>query len=355
MKNHRPVPRLLETKDVQKIVARVGANRLMAEVIDELESKLLTASFEMVPRRGFSTESGLLEWMPSMDNGQKVGLKMVSYHPCNADQHSLPTILATVGIYDAASGQIEFLMDGTLLTALRTGALSAIASRNLAHPKASTLGLVGCGCQAVTQLQALAEIRPWTSVLTYDIDKAQEKRFAQRVVELGISPAPVTSAPLERLVAEADVICVATSVAPGQGPVIESGWNHKPWLHINAVGSDYPGKIEISKELLMGAFVCPDQLSQAIEEGECQQLEAGQIGPELEELLKSPVAGLGEKLTVFDSTGPGIADLWTASYFRDKAERFGLGLEVDMVPNYLAPKDPYAFLDSAVESAVVPS
>ena len=85
--------------------------------------------------------------MPLYNQGEKVLIKVVGYHPSNPSEHNLPTIISTISEYDTKSGHLCALIDGVLPTAIRTGAASAIASEMLANSESLTLGLIGCGAQ----------------------------------------------------------------------------------------------------------------------------------------------------------------------------------------------------------------
>jgi ornithine cyclodeaminase/alanine dehydrogenase-like protein (mu-crystallin family) len=135
------------------------------------------------PRSDFSYKqpySGLLEWMPALRRGGSVTLKMVGYHPHNPQQHELLKIVSSIGVYDVCMGLLRGMMDGTFLTALRTDAVSAIASRYLARSSAQFVGIVGAGAQAVTQLHALSTVFDIRQVNVYDLDSSVSERFSRR-------------------------------------------------------------------------------------------------------------------------------------------------------------------------------
>lgn len=112
--------------------------------------------------------------------GEKFFIKVVGYHPSNPSKFNLPTIISTISEYDTNSGHLCAVIDGVLATAIRTGAASAVASKLMAHPESSTLGLIGCGTQAVTQLQALSLCFKIERVLIYDIDPNALSSFEKR-------------------------------------------------------------------------------------------------------------------------------------------------------------------------------
>ena len=126
-----------------------------------------------------------------------------------------------------------------------------------------------------------------------------------------------------------------------------SDFQNKPGLHINAVGSDFPGKYELPCDLVKRAFVCPDFLEQALVEGECQQLSRQQIGPDILTFLQSSQSfqiQSSESLTVFDSTGHAYADFLATHLILDYAETFGLGSDIDIECIPVDPLNPYSFL-----------
>jgi len=299
------------------------------------------------PRAGFSYEepySGLIEWMPALKRNGSVTLKMVGYHPHNPHQHELPTIVSSIGVYDVSTGILNGMMDGTFLTALRTGAVSAIASRYLARQDSQIVALVGAGAQAVTQLHALATIFDIRQVTVYDVDASVSESFARRVAFLGIPITVMSQTQLPHLVATADILCTATSTSVGSPPVIPDVPT-KEWLHINAVGSDFPGKTEIPYAMLRRAFVVPDFPEQARHEGECQQLAPDEIGPALHVLMKSAreYADRCDQLTVFDSTGWALADAVAAQLLLDLARKHSVGRAVNLQHVPVDPHNPYDF------------
>ena len=321
----------------------------MDEMIGALSSVLdghKRADFDCPVRSGFhyaQPRPGLLEWMPVLHRGHDCLMKMVGYHPQNPVENGLPTILSTYALFDTASGHLRMILDGTLLTALRTGAASAVASRILAHSDSAVLGLVGCGAQAVTQLHALSRCFKFREVLVYDEDFCVSESFGRRIAQLNLAGLRVRRTTVNEILAESDIVCTATSVEPGHGPVIQDG-AHKPHLHINAVGSDFPGKFELPLALLRRAFVAADFLPQAEKEGECQQLEPGAVAVDFVGLIgdASVHAEQRNRLSVFDSTGWALEDLVATELMAGFADEFGLGVEEELESLSADPYDPYA-------------
>lgn len=340
---------ILSDEDVHKIALKVGLDLLMDELINRLTTAFehFSAESTVVPARdGFVYDhpvSGLLEWMPCMTYGDRATVKLVGYHPGNPKSRNLPTILSTIGAYDTTSGHLICLMDGTLLTALRTGAASAVATRIMSSSGARVLGLIGTGVQAIAQLHALSRLFDLDEVLIYDIDPAVQDTFVERA-SIFASHLPIRPVPVDELVRSSDVICTATSVGIGEGPVFD-GVEPNPWVHINAIGSDFPGKVEIPLTLLQRSFVCPDFRAQAIKEGECQQLVPDQIGPDLFELVQNRdrYEGVRDQITVFDSTGWALEDHVAMNLFMELAADLELGthVQIESIPEDAV--NPYYF------------
>ncbi len=323
---------ILTRDDIRHVVRETGIDALMDEMIARLTAALQTFRLEdatIPPRQGFRYSEpapGLIEWMPCMYNGgRQATIKIVGYHPENTVTRNLPTILSTVSAYDTYSGHLICMMDGTLITALRTGATSAVASRIMASDRTTSLGLIGGGAQAVTQLHALSRVLDLTHVMIYDVDPARQASFLRRAGEVSkhLKIEPVS---LERIVESSDVLCTVTSVGIGEGPVF-NGIEPVPWAHINAVGSDFPGKTELPLDLLRRSFVCPDFREQAVMEGECQQLASNEIGPSLVELVQAPdqYGYAKEQLSVFDSTGWALEDHVAINLFMELAASLDVG------------------------------
>lgn len=318
---------------------------LMIEGLRSRFSEHDPAGVEVRDRDGFryaKPDLGLLEWMPTHEVSGPVVIKMVGYHPTNPVQRRLPSVIATSSMWDTQTGHLVAIADATLLTAVRTGAASGLATDLLARPGPITVGLVGLGAQAVTQLHALTRVRPVDRVIGIDTDPEVAEGFARRTSFLDV---PVEIAPPERartIASEVDVLCTCTSVDIGAGPVI-GDVEPRPGLHVNAVGADFPGKTELPRRLLERAVVVPDSRSQCIAEGECQQLDPSVIGPTLVELVQLHDDALhrADGVSVFDSTGWAVEDDVALRLAVRLAAEHGLGSEIALEHLPADPYDPY--------------
>jgi len=323
----------------------------MDEAIAELThafSEFNEKSYEIPIRDGFDYHHptlGLVEWMPTMQVNGHIVLKIVGYHPSNPITKNLPSVLSTSFSINTQTGHVTGIMDSTFTTAIRTAAASAIATRALARSDSSVLGLIGCGAQALSQLHAISRVMSLKQVLLFDTDDAVSLSFAQRAGALELTNIEIKVTPLTELVSRADIICTSTSVEIGQGPVFNDQML-QAHLHINAVGSDFPGKVEVPVSVLKRSLVCPDFLQQAVLEGECQQLPANAIGPDIAKLVQqiTKYEKYKNQTTVFDSTGWALEDFVMHNLVLKYAKKLNCGTDVQMTTAAQDCKDPYRFL-----------
>ncbi|MEO8257700.1 MAG: ornithine cyclodeaminase family protein [Acidobacteriota bacterium] len=347
--DHRSL--FLESADIRAIVGRVGIDALMDDLIARLTAAIRVfdpASSQVPPRSGVYYEKpewGLLEWMPAHLGAQGTTVKLVGYHPANPARRGVPSVVSTICVFDSNSGHLQGLLDGTFITAVRTGAASAVASRVLALAESRTVGVIGCGAQAVTQLHALSRLFTIERIIVHDIDDEVAGTLPDRIRFLDVPVEIVAPESVPDLLRASDILCTCTSSAPGGGPIF-ADFDNKPHLHVNAVGSDFQGKFEVPLELLQRSLVCPDFHEQAIAEGDCQQLQGRGIGPDLRTLIQNEAAYAYAKAipTVFDSTGWALEDHVAASMMLDYAREVGVGRLVEFECLSPDPKDPYSLV-----------
>jgi ornithine cyclodeaminase/alanine dehydrogenase-like protein (mu-crystallin family) len=339
--------RILGQRDIKRILSVVGRDVVMDRLISELRSGFARLGRGEIdgppPRSGFARNGpvpGVIEFMPHRAAGTGVTMKTVSYSPQNPENFHLPTVVGTMMRLDDDSGSLIALADAGAITAMRTGAVAAIATRLLARPGGATLALVGAGAQAVTQAHGVSRVLELDRILVADIKPEHAQSFAGRVGFLGL-PVEVTDA--AAAIAAADVLCTVTSVPVGGGPVVPAG-PRRAHLHINAIGADEQGKTELPRALLDNAFICVDHPGQARTEGEFQQLPDRELGPSLGDLCAAPETALAyrESLSVLDSTGSAFADHIAFDVLLGFADELGLGqkMAIESTPEDVL--DPYS-------------
>ncbi len=258
--------------------------------------------------------------------GESAGVKWVNAHPHNPERHDLPSVLGMYILSDPATALPLAVMDATLLTAVRTGAAAAVASKYLARPDSSSVGFIGSGVQARTLLAALQVVFGKLDVVAADVSAEAAEAFAResdgRVGSLADA-------------AGCDIVCTAT---PVREPVVRREWIH-PGTHINAMGADAHGKQELATQVLLDATVVVDDWEQACSSGEVNvPLESGALSRErIHAALGEIVAGnrtgraTDDEITVFDSTGLAVQDVALARLIYEHARERSVGIEVDFV------------------------
>lgn len=273
----------------------------MDDLIPEMERALraLSAGEAVQPMRVMLPVGGkgFLGSMPAYAGGQ-LGAKLVTLFPGN---RNLPTHHALVTLFDAATGEPLVIMDGRLITEMRTAAVSAVATRLLARPDASVLAVLGAGVQAGSHVEALRRVRQFREVRVWSPNRAAE--FARRHrAQLAKSA--------EDAVRGADVVVVATS---SRTPVLAGKWL-APGMHVNAVGAPRPDWRELDDAVLLQSKLFVESRQAAgIESGDV--IAAGHMFAEIGEVIAGSRAGreTADEITLFKSVGVAVEDVATAA------------------------------------------
>jgi len=324
-----PLPLLyLSSADVRRALPMTEAISAMREAFAELSAGHVTLLHRACMQAADQHGDDLI--MPC--HSAKLGifsLKTVTVYDKNP-QHGLPTIQALVILTDDATGAHLAVIDGTSLTALRTGAASGLATDVLARPDAASVAVFGAGVQARTQLEAVCCVRTMREARVYDANPAAADQFAADMTErLGL-PVQRADTPAGAL-ADIDVVCTATS---SPKPVFEDN-ELPPGTHINAVGVYRPEMAEIPAPVVCRARVVVDHLASALEEagdliGPLRQglIEQSHFETELGQILlgQSPGRRDASEVTLFKSVGVAIQDLYAGARALDHARRLELGV-----------------------------
>lgn len=269
---------------------------------------------QMPPKVYLSFPKGDLRCMPVYIPSLNIaGVKNVNVHPANRD---LPTVMATITLVDPETGFPVAIMDGTLITKMRTGAAGAVAAKYLSRENSKTAAFIGTGVQARTQLEGLLVVRPGISkIFAYDVDAASTENFVRDVQARHALDAEGAES-VEKAVAEADIV---TTTTPVRSPLIKARYIRKG-THINAIGADAPGKQELEIELLKRAQVVIDNWEQSSHAGEINVavskniIKREDICADIGEIVTGKKTGRAdsEQITIFDSTGLAIQDIYSA-------------------------------------------
>ena len=231
----------------------------MKEVIEAVEDAFRALAYgraAMPPKSYIVLEKGDFRAMPSVVPGA-AGLKWVNVHPGNKGG-DLPTIMALMIYNDPQNGYPLAVMDATAITAYRTGAASAVAAKYLARYESKSLGIIGAGNQACTQIEAHMTLFTIEVINVFDLSQAAIEALIKNLPQY-----PLKSCSLEETEAS-DIVCTLTTA---RMPFLKREWI-TPGAHINAVGADAAGKQELETSILKEAIVVVDDIVQAKKAGE---------------------------------------------------------------------------------------
>jgi thiomorpholine-carboxylate dehydrogenase len=273
----------------------------MEKLIPAMEKALIDFSAGKVtqPVRSVITvdpRGGFFGMMPALSDG--LGLKIVTFYPSNRER-GIPTHMATIFLVDPETGTPLAVMDGRLITEMRTAAVSAAATKLFASPDAKVLAILGSGVQARSHVEALRLVRQFEEVRVWSPTSKHAERFAEEIGAKSMSP--------ESAVRGSDVIVTATS---SQTPVLQGSWL-KHGSHVNAVGACRPDWRELDDEAMTNV-VFVDSRAGAMKESGDIILSGVKIYAELGEALARKVDPRANETTIFKSLGMAVEDIAAA-------------------------------------------
>ncbi len=317
--------RILSASDVRAALPMPKAIDAMRHAYGQLSAGKATAP----PRQHIATDKGVTLFMPAyLHQSGELGIKVVSVYDDNPN-HNLPRITATVLVLDPATGVPKAFMDGSSLTAIRTGAGGGLAADLLARQNAKTVGLFGAGVQARAQLQAVRVVRNITQVNLISRTAASAQQLAaeisgwQEAPQVNIVPTP------REVVADADIVlCATTSATP-----LFNGNTLKAGTHITAVGTFVPEKREVDTTTIRRANrIVVDSREACLEEAGDLIIPNAHIHAEIGEIVNGSKQGrqADDEITFFKSVGVSVQDAVAASAVLTEAEAKGLGTLIEI-------------------------
>ncbi len=273
----------------------------MEDLIPAMEKALINFSAGKVTqpvRSGITVEppGGFFFMMPAFSEG--LGVKIVTFYPANAER-GIPTHMATIFLVDPQTGTPLAVMDGRLITEMRTAAVSAVATKLLAPADAKVLAILGSGVQARSHVQALRLVGDFPEVRVWSPTPAHAQEFAKETGAKAMSA--------EAAVRDADIVVTATS---SQSPVLKGSWL-KPGSHVNAIGACRPDWRELDDEA-MENVVFVDSREGATKESGDVILSNAKIYAEIGEALAGKVPSREKETTIFKSLGMAVEDIGAA-------------------------------------------
>ena len=314
---------LLDRKVVKDLLS-------MPEVVRAVEDafRVWGQGIANMPAKAYLTvPQGDFRAMPAGISGS-VGMKWINVHPQNPSR-GLPTVMAILIYNDPETGYPLVIMAATDITAYRTGATSAIASKYLARQDSHTLGIIGAGRQAYTQILAHAELFSIKLIKVFDRSRVAIAKLIDSLPDY-----PLKECSLKEATAS-DIVCTLT---PSRVPILTKDMVFQG-THINAVGADAEGKEELEPSILKEAIVVVDDLRQASVAGEINvpvsrgTFTINEVYATLGEIVFGKKQGRTNKgsITIFDSTGLAIEDVATAKLIYEKAKQAGIYTSIDLV------------------------
>ena len=299
----------------------------MKEVIDIIEiafGEMAKGKVIMPPRttvmlKNYNGSISLMpSYIPSMD---AFATKIISIYPDNREK-SLPTTAAWIFVNNPENGQLEAIMDGTYITALRTGAVTGVAAKYLAPKNSKIAAVFGCGVQGRTQAWALAETLELEMIRVYDLSEESMMKFSDEMTEkLGVDVIPSESG--RAAVEDADVVATATT---SPRPVLHREWL-KDKVHVSAIGAFYPDYRELDTKIIKDSKLVVDEIESIMHEAgdvlipiKEGIITADHIYCELGDIIIDRKEGRTKRdgITVFKSVGVAIQDSSVSSLILKK-------------------------------------
>ena len=322
--------------NMMRLVRNIGIDVFMADLAREIEADFARWElFDKTPRVGSHSDVGVIELMPTSD-GTFYGFKYVNGHPKNMKE-GLQTVTAFGVLSDVYTGYPVLFSEMTVLTALRTGATSALATKQLARKDAKTMAMIGNGAQSEFQCLAIKAVCGISDIRLYDIDPAATDKCAANLAGLGFSITKCTSP--EMAIEGADVITVATADKDTQTILTDNMVG--AGVHINAIGGDCPGKTELHRDIVARASVFVEYPPQTRIEGEIQQMPADHPVTELWQVITGAQPGRSSaaEVTLFDGVGFAIEDFSALRYVHQQIKDTPFYVDIDLVADPDDPRD----------------
>ena len=330
--------------NMMRLVHHIGIETFLSDLAAEIEKDFARWElFDKTPRVGSHSDVGVIELMPTSD-GKFYGFKYVNGHPKNMKE-GLQTVTAFGVLSDVYSGYPVLFSEMTILTALRTGAMSAVATKHLAAPDAKTMAMIGNGAQSEFQCLAIKAVCGIENVRLYDIDSAATEKCVKNLSGLGFHITACTTP--EEAIEGADVITVATADKDMQTILTDNMVG--AGVHINAIGGDCPGKTELHRDIVARSSIFVEYPPQTRIEGEIQQMPADHPVTELWQVITGQQAGRQSSIevTLFDGVGFAIEDFSALRYVHEKIQETPYYIDLDLIADPDDPRDLFGMLRRA--------
>lgn len=333
---------IITVDDLIHLIRQQGLQTFFLEFIERLKKDFSRwLDFHKTVRHATHYPFGVIELMPISDD-RYYSFKYVNGHPHNPRQNKL-SVIAVGMLADVASGYPLLICDMTLLTAIRTAATSALASRYLAVANPRSMALIGTGAQAEFQTLAHHFALGITEVRYYDPDATAMNKFARNLEAYPLELIPACD--VKSAVEKADIVTMATA-AKTRAKVLKNDWV-TPGMHINAIGGDCPGKTELDPQILHRSKPVVEFYPQTRLEGEIQACPDLPIYAELWEIIRGIKPGRQNSTDIFiyDSVGFALEDYSILRYVYDLLVKKGHEQAHAFIPELTDPKNLFGLLN----------
>lgn len=331
----------VSVENMMRLVLDRGVDQVMTGIAGYIEEDFRRwPLFDKTPRLASHSADGVIELMPTSD-GIDYGFKYVNGHPKNT-KSGLQTVVAFGLLSSVDTGYPVLMTEMTFLTALRTAAMSAVATKWLAPKGAKTLAMIGNGAQSEFQALALKTLCGVHTVRLFDTDTGATAKCARNLAGTGLSVVPCASA--EDAMAGAEIITTCT--ADKKNATILTDNMVGAGVHINAIGGDCPGKTEIHHDVLQRSDIFVEYPPQTRIEGEIQQLDRDHPVTELWEVMTGAKSGRTHdaQITLFDGVGFAIEDFSALRWLRDQIDNTDRYVLLDVIADPDDPRDLFGML-----------
>jgi alanine dehydrogenase len=323
---------VLNKRDVDQLLPMQKCIELMEEALASLARGEVILPLRPVLRIPDSHNAFAL--MPAYSGSLRaMSAKLITVFPNNHGT-GLDSHQGVVALFDGGNGSLLAIIDAASITAIRTAAVSGVATRLLANESASTLAILGSGVQARTHIDAMLAVRPFEKIVVWSRDPGHARALVKksrwtRRVEFEVAPDVRTA------VISADVVCTATAA---REPVLRGEWL-PAGTHVNAVGASLPTTRELDTEAVRRARIYVDRRDSALNEAgdllipmQEGAITAESIVAEIGELLTGNARGRRntQEITLFKSLGLAVEDLACAHYLREQAAKKEAGTWVEL-------------------------
>ncbi len=342
MKDNLNIVPFVSVENMMRLVLDRGIESCMEQIATYIEEDFRRwPLFDKTPRVASHSHDGVIELMPTSD-GIDYGFKYVNGHPKNM-KDGLQTVTAFGLLASVDTGYPVLLSEMTILTALRTAATSAVATKYLARKNSKTLALIGNGAQSEFQALALKRICGIETVRLYDVDPTATQKCAGNLKNSGMTVVSCTSP--EQAIEGADV--VTTCTADKQYATILTDNMVGAGLHINGIGGDCPGKTELHRDILLRSDIYVEYTPKTRIEGDIQQLDADHPVKELWQVLTGEIEGRVDEraITLFDGVGFAIQDFSALRWLRDALKTSDRFQNLDMIADPDDPRDLFGMVE----------